>query len=167
MTSVAFLLARTVVYVSLFVGFVLVYLPSLIVADSARLSASTSALAITGMIVAAVGAAIVVWCVGSFVFVGRGTPFPLDPPRRLVVRGPYAYVRNPMYVGALLVLAGAAIRFASLPLFIYAAVFLLALHAMVIFYEERVLREQFGADYEAYMRRVRRWWPRFRRASIG
>lgn len=166
MTALVFLLVRTVVYVTLFVGFVLVYLPSRIVSGP-RLSAATPALAFAGMIVAGVGAALVLWCVGSFVFVGRGTPFPLDPPRRLVVRGPYAYVRNPMYVGAFLVLTGAAIRFASIPLLVYAALFQLALHAMVVFYEERALAEQFGADYDSYRAQVRRWWPRARPASLS
>src|ERR687888_2119246 len=52
------------------------------------------------------GGIIYAWCVWDFAVFGRGTPAPIDPPKRLVVRGLYRYVRNPMYLGVLLVAAG-------------------------------------------------------------
>ena len=164
--SLIFVLARALVYASLFIGFVLVYLPARIVTGSATLRTGSPALAVAGMIVAAVGALMTLWCIGSFVFVGRGTPFPLDAPRRLVVRGPYAYVRNPMYVSAILVLVGAALRFASIPLLLSAALFLVVMHALVVFHEEPVLGERFGSDYARYKERVRRWWPNLTRVRL-
>jgi protein-S-isoprenylcysteine O-methyltransferase Ste14 len=96
--------------------------------------------------------------------IGRGTPAPFDPPRRLVIRGPYRFVRNPMYIGAGLALSGAALFYESLPLLIYGGAFLLACHLFVLSYEEPTLKRTFGPDYEAYCHRVRRWWPRLRPA---
>ena len=65
-----------------------------------------------------------------------------------------------MYVGAGLALAGAALYYRSLTLGGYTAAFFLATHLFVVFYEEPTLRRSFGADYEAYCRKVGRWWPR-------
>ncbi len=100
------------------------------------------------------------WYVSTFAFVGRGTPAPFAPPRRLVTRGPYRFVRNPMYIGVRLILVGAAIFYKSLPLLGYAVLFFLATHLFVVWYEEPTLRRTFGHEYEVYSRRVRRWWPR-------
>jgi protein-S-isoprenylcysteine O-methyltransferase Ste14 len=157
-----FVLVRAVTYATLFIGFLLVFLPSRILARSGLGAPAAPGLAQAGgMVVAALGAALALWCVFTFVFVGKGTPAPFDPPRRLVVRGPYRYVRNPMYLGAGLALAGAAIAYGSAGLAAYAAGFLLAMHAFVVAYEEPTLRATFGADYERYCLQVRRWRPRF------
>lgn len=103
------------------------------------------------------------WCILTFVRVGHGTPAPFDPPRRLVERGPYRFVRNPMYLGAVLALAAAALFYESWPLLAYAGLFLIAGHLIVTGYEEPTLRRSFGVEYEAYCRRVSRWWPRLPR----
>jgi protein-S-isoprenylcysteine O-methyltransferase Ste14 len=92
--------------------------------------------------------------------VGKGTPAPFDPPRRLVIRGPYRYLRNPMYLGAALALLGAALFYRSLPLLGYVGGFLLVTHGFVVWYEEPTLGRLFGAEYQAYRTRVRRWLPR-------
>ena len=99
------------------------------------------------------------WCILSFAVIGRGTPAPFDPPRRLVVRGPYRYVRNPMYLGAGLALAGAALFYQSGALLGYASGFLVLMHLFVLLYEEPTLGRTFGQDYETYRQQVRRWWP--------
>jgi protein-S-isoprenylcysteine O-methyltransferase Ste14 len=64
-----------------------------------------------------------------------------------------------MYVGAGLALTGAAVFYGSPALAAYAGLFLLAMHVFVVSYEEPVLRQTFGGDYDAYCRRVHRWWP--------
>jgi protein-S-isoprenylcysteine O-methyltransferase Ste14 len=115
---------------------------------------------IAGIAIAAAGAALALWCVLTFAFVGKGTPAPFDPPRRLVVRGPYRHVRNPMYSGAGTALAGAALCYQSLALFGYTGLFLLITHLFVLWYEEPTLRRLFGAEYESYCLHVSRWWPR-------
>lgn len=165
MKSIAFVLARAITYASLFIGFVLVYVPRQILSRSPPLEEGQRVPRIAGMMLASAGAVLVLWCILTFVFVGRGTPLPVDAPRRLVVRGPYAWVRNPMYLGAFLLLSGAALRFSSLPLFLYAAGFLLAVHAFVVLSEEPILRKRFGAEYDAYRQEVRRWLPRVPRRS--
>ncbi len=95
------ILMRAVTYASLFIGLVLVFLPARLLSWAGITQPSTlGAPQIGGMAMAAVGASLALWCVGTFVRLGRGTPAPFDPPRRLVVAGPYRFVRNPMYLGA-------------------------------------------------------------------
>jgi protein-S-isoprenylcysteine O-methyltransferase Ste14 len=115
-----------------------------------------------GLIPILIGAIILLRPIWDFAVTGRGTLAPVDPPKTLVVRGWYRYVRNPMYVGVLLIVVGEAILFGSLRLLIYAAILWLAFHMFVVFYEEPTLREQFGAEYEAYLRSVGRWIPKRR-----
>ncbi len=113
-----------------------------------------------GLVPLAVGLAVLVWCIWDFATIGRGTLAPVDPPTQLVVRGPYRYVRNPMYVGVALILLGEAALFESVVLLVYGAVFVAVAHGFVVLYEEPALQRQFGESYDAYRRRVRRWWPR-------
>ena len=155
-----FALARTVVYATLFIGLVLVFLPGRVLAWSGVTSPPAIRVGqIAGMVAAAAGGALALWCIFTFALVGKGTPAPFDPPRRMVVRGPYRFVRNPMYLGAALALAGAALYYESAALTVYAGAFLLITHAFVRLYEEPTLRASFGAEYDEYCHRVRRWWP--------
>ncbi len=155
-----FVLMRAVTYAALFIGFLLVFLPGRVLEWSGvRRPAALGLTQVVGLAVVVLGVALALWCILTFVFVGRGTPAPFDPPRRLVVRGPYRYVRNPMYLGAGLALAGAALFYGSWPLVGYTALFLLITHLFVRLYEEPTLRRLFGAEYEAYSRRVKRWRP--------
>jgi protein-S-isoprenylcysteine O-methyltransferase Ste14 len=115
-----------------------------------------------GWLVVAVGAVISLPCIFQFAWRGFGTPAPFDPPRKLVVTGPYRFVRNPMYLGFALVLIGEmivfpnAVRALAGSLVIYVAMAIL----FVYVYEEPVLRRMFGDDYAEYCRHVRRWIPR-------
>ena len=153
-------LIRALTYASLFIAFVLVFLPARLLSSSGiTRPAALGAAQVAGLAIGGVGAALALWCVLTFAFVGRGTPAPFDPPRRLVVRGPYRFVRNPMYLGAALALGGAALFYGSGALLAYTVLFLLVTHAFVVSYEEPTLRRSFGEDYEAYCRRVNRWWP--------
>ena len=158
-----FAVVRALTYASLFVGLVLVWVPARLLrwAGITRPSAE-GALFLSGVALGALGAALALACVLTFALVGRGTPAPFDPPRRLVVRGPYRLVRNPMCLGAGLALVGAALVYRSVALVAYAAALLVATHLFVVLYEEPTLRRTFGEDYQAYCRRVPRWRPRFR-----
>jgi protein-S-isoprenylcysteine O-methyltransferase Ste14 len=158
--STVTVLVRALVWSTLFCGVVLVFLPARVLSTSGIVAPTSLGPAqLAGMIVAAAGAVIAVSCILTFALVGRGTPAPFDPPRRLVARGLYRYVRNPMYLGAGLALAGAALFYGSVVLAGYAVAFLAVMHLFVVLYEEPTLRESFGDDYESYCRRVRRWWP--------
>jgi protein-S-isoprenylcysteine O-methyltransferase Ste14 len=100
--------------------------------------------------------------VASFVTFGqaRGTPVPVASPPRLVVRGCYRYVRNPIYVGFMIVLAGEALLFGSRAMAEYAAIAWCIGAAAVRWYEEPALTRKFGPEYEAYRSAVRAWIPR-------
>ena len=123
---------------------------------------SIGAAQVAGMVIGASGAVLALWCILTFVAIGRGTPAPFDPPRRLVTAGPYRFVRNPMYIGAALALAGAALFYQSSALLWYGAAFGLIMHLFVVVYEEPTLRSSFSAEYIDYCKRVKRWWPTLR-----
>jgi protein-S-isoprenylcysteine O-methyltransferase Ste14 len=95
-----------------------------------------------------------------FVREGLGTPAPIAPTRRLVVGGPFRWVRNPGYVAVVALVVGQGLLFASGSLLVYAALLALGFHLFVVGYEEPTLRRRFGAEYDEYCRRVPRWWPR-------
>ena len=156
-----FVLARAATYSTLFVALLLVFVPGRILARSGIVRpAHLGAIEYAGLAVAVAGGTLALWCIVTLTLIGRGTPAPFDPPRKLVVKGPYRYVRNPMYLGAALALCGAALFYRSIPLFGYAGLFLLATHVFVVWYEEPTLSRLFGADYEAYRARVGRWVTR-------
>lgn len=108
----------------------------------------------------AIGAAIYLRCVWDFAVFGRGTPAPIDAPKRLVVRGLYRYSRNPMYVGLLTLVAGWAILFRSAVLVGYGVFLFVFFSVFIHFYEERHLSREFGDEYQAYLAQVGRWLPR-------
>jgi protein-S-isoprenylcysteine O-methyltransferase Ste14 len=105
------------------------------------------------------GASIYLWCAWDFTFAGRGTPAPIDPPKELVVRGLYRYVRNPMYVGVVSILFGEALFFESRILFEYAVIVFIFFYLFVVLYEEPILMKKFGESYRNYCRVIPRWIP--------
>ena len=113
-----------------------------------------------GLVPIVLGVMIYVWCAWNFTFIGKGTPAPFDPPKELVVRGPYQYVRNPMYVFAALALTGEAIFFETTVLILFAALAITVCHLWVVFYEEPTLKRTFGESYRRYCERVGRWFPK-------
>ena len=120
------------------------------------------ALQAIGLVLLAVGALLFASSLRRFATEGRGTLAPWDPPRRLVVHGPYRYVRNPMISGVVLVLFGEALLLLSRPHLLWALTFL-AINALYIpLLEEPLLEQRFGADYREYCRNVPRLLPRLR-----
>lgn len=93
---------------------------------------------------------------------GEGTLAPWDPPRRLVVSGPYRYVRNPMISGVTLNLFGLALLLLSPPLLAWAAAFLAVNSIYIPLVEEPQLERRFGESYREYCRNVPRVIPRLR-----
>ena len=108
----------------------------------------------------AVGAVLYLACLRLFAIVGEGTPGPWVAPRRLVAVGPYRWVRNPIYIAALLVVLGEAWLFLSMSLLEYAAAMAVGVHLFVVGYEEPTLGRTFGESYAEYRRTVMRWLPR-------
>jgi protein-S-isoprenylcysteine O-methyltransferase Ste14 len=156
-------LIRALTYATLFIGLLLVFVPQQILAATGIVRPERIGPAqIAGLVMIAVGGVLALSCVLTFALIGKGTPAPFDPPRRLVMAGPYARVRNPMYIGAALALLGAALFFGSAALALYATAFLVVIHLFVVFYEEPTLHRLFGASYDEYRSNVHRWMPIWR-----
>src|SRR5574341_81335 len=119
-------------------------------------------LQILAILIAALGLYMIVWVSTAFVRQGRGTPIPTDPPTRLIITGLYRHVRNPMYVGALLIILAEAVYFGSAWLVVYAVGVWAALHTALVVFEEPQLKKRFGVDYEQYLKTVPRWIPKMR-----
>jgi protein-S-isoprenylcysteine O-methyltransferase Ste14 len=118
--------------------------------------------AVAGGVLLGIGGVLLLWCVRDFFTAGRGTLAPWDPPRRLVVVGLYRFVRNPMYLSVLLLVAGWALLFRTPSLLAYLLGLAVIFRLRVVYFEEPALRRQFGTDWDDYARTVPRWVPQFR-----
>lgn len=163
--STLWITARTLVWVTLFLSgwfWLAQWLRRFDPAGGAALPVWAMPIGV-GLMVA--GGLLAAWCMVNFVSRGRGTPSPFDAPRRLVIRGPYQVMRNPMYVGSLTLLLGLALYDRSPAVLALTAGACLFVWGMVRWYEEPKLRALFDGDYEAYCRSVPRWIPRLRAGS--
>jgi protein-S-isoprenylcysteine O-methyltransferase Ste14 len=153
--------AKTLVFTVLVPGTVAGYVPWRLRQASAALPAGAEKWA--AMAVIALGIAIYLYTAfWGFALIGGGTPAPIAPTKILVVRGLHRFVRNPMYIGVALIIAGQAWLFHSLHIAIYLVGVVVMVHFFVVFYEEPTLHRQFGEEYDRYRARVPRWLPRFR-----
>jgi len=98
--------------------------------------------------------------VSRFIFVGRGTLIPVVPTDRLVVSGFYRYVRNPMYVGVMLALAGESILFWNMGILIEALLAFIGFNLFIRLHEEPSLIRRHADEYLRYKKNVPRWLPR-------
>jgi protein-S-isoprenylcysteine O-methyltransferase Ste14 len=154
------LLVRNVIFTILVPGTVAVYIPYRIILNQYEsLYFTWSLLGCAALILMAVGTSIYLWCLWDFAVTGRGTPNIVDAPRRLVVKGLYRYVRNPMYIGVLLVIMGWAALYESLATAQFALLMFVIFNGVIFFLEEPMLRERFGQAYEGYCEAVHRWIP--------
>jgi protein-S-isoprenylcysteine O-methyltransferase Ste14 len=159
--TIAWALFKTAVFTLVVPGTVGVLIPSVLLSESDgsyRLPAP--AWRWIGFFPLIAGAGFYFKCAWDFAVTGLGTPAPIDMPRRLVVKGLYRFVRNPMYVGVASFVVGQAILFGSVAVGVYIVCVWLICSLFVVFYEEPTLRRKFGAEYEEYCRRVPRWLPR-------
>ncbi len=152
------LLLKTLLFTVLVPGTVAVAVPLALALPAPM---APFALRIPGFLLLALGFTLYLRCAWEFAARGHGTPAPIDAPRVLVVRGPYRFVRNPMYVGVLAAVLGWAAVFASVAVLTYGLGLALAFHLFIVGFEEHALRRAFGAGYDDYRARVGRWWPRF------
>ncbi len=148
-------------------GTVLVVVPALIVwftrdtLFSARLASPLEWYFWIGIAAAATGLPLMVWTTRDFMRIGEGTPAPWQPPKRLVVHGPYRHVRNPMISGVLLALLAESVLLRSIPTAVWMLVFVAANAIYIPLIEEPGLERRFGEDYRRYKANVPRWVPRF------
>ncbi len=128
--------------------------------DSGPFPLPMGAISLVGWVPMILGGCVLIWCYCLFVLVGKGTPWPFDPPKKLVVAGPYRFVRNPMEGSFLLVVLGEAVLFRSVVLIFYLLIGFVLLHIREVLVEEPALRRRFGQSYERYCKSVRLWIPR-------
>lgn len=113
-----------------------------------------------GIWLVGLGGILALICVSTFVHRGKGTPAPFDPPRKFVATGPYRSVRNPMYIGGLLIFFGFGMMERSPSIMLLAVVVSIGFHLFVVLFEEPGLERRFGESYLAYKNQVGRWFPR-------
>jgi protein-S-isoprenylcysteine O-methyltransferase Ste14 len=152
------LFLQNLLFTILVPGTVAVYMPLLITRGKAI--SMIPILLVVGIIFLVIGISIYSWTVWEFATFGRGTTLPIDPPKRLVVKGVYRYTRNPMYLGVMLVILGWAVLYAEWQIMIYAIGVGIVIHLFVVLYEEPKLTELFWDDYTTYRQSVGRWSPR-------
>jgi protein-S-isoprenylcysteine O-methyltransferase Ste14 len=158
MSSKYFELAKAVI---LLPGTVLVFIPSTILYLSGISAGQRSDVVyLLAGVLLLFGLSLALWTVSLFTRVGNGTPAPWSPPKHLVVRGPYHYVRNPMITGVLLILMSEALFFSSIALGLWWIFFLIANLIYLQMVEEPGLIKRFGGEYEIYRQNVPRWIPR-------
>jgi protein-S-isoprenylcysteine O-methyltransferase Ste14 len=115
---------------------------------------------LAGLLLIAVGILLFASTVRRFATEGKGTLAPWDPPRKLVVHGPYRYVRNPMISGVLMIILGEALVLQSASHFWWFLTFF-AINAVYIpLLEEPMLQSRFGDSYTEYRHHVPRLIPR-------
>ena len=118
------------------------------------------AVRVAGAVLIVAGLLSVIESFVRFVRDGRGTPAPAAAPEKLVIRGQYRFVRNPMYVAVGSVILGQALALPSTSLLVYLALFFVTVASFVRFYEEPALQSRFGAEYTGYKKEVPAWWIR-------
>jgi protein-S-isoprenylcysteine O-methyltransferase Ste14 len=159
--SSAWLALRSLLWTILLPGVVAGYVPWRFFGVGRTPFDLTSPTQLLGLVCIGLGVVLLAARIFEFAWSGRGTLSPADPPRHLVVRGLYRYVRNPMYLSVTMILLGKALVVHSVALTIYWAIWFAAANIFVLCYEEPALRRRFGSSYNEYTQQVRRWIPRF------
>ena len=106
------------------------------------------------------GFVLFVWTNILFIRQGDGTLAPWYPAQKLIVEGPYRYMRNPMIGGVLLMLLGEGVLFTSIPIFLWFLAFFVLNAIYLPLSEERGLKNRFGEEFERYLENVPAWIPR-------
>jgi protein-S-isoprenylcysteine O-methyltransferase Ste14 len=149
---------KSLLYLFLEAGLFALYIPLAVLRTGPQME--TGIFSFLAIPVWLLGGWIVLQCFWDFTIRGRGTPLPADPPKELVITRFYRYVRNPIYVGVLLIFLGHFLWFGYWAQLMYAIVSFVGVHAFVVLYEEPTLKREFGSSYEDYVRRVPRWIPK-------
>ncbi len=151
----------TSILFSLFVGIVFfILLPYFFVQLNNYFSLpiySNYLLKILGTIFILFGTGLFLYCSRLFLIFGRGTPVPIEPPKKLVVSGLYKYTRNPIYLGYFMIFLGEFFFFGQFLLLIYFFLTIVKINLYVIYYEEPILKKRFGKSYREYLKKIPRW----------
>lgn len=153
------LLLRNLFFTILQPGMVAGFIPYWIVRNELAqiLEKPTGVFQFIGILLFAIGFIVTIACILRFAFEGKGTLSPADETKQLVIGGLYRYSRNPMYVGVMLMLIGEALFTGSQNLWIYALFIFTCFYVFILVHEEPRLQKDFGDQYSAYRKKVRRW----------
>ena len=113
---------------------------------------------ILGLLLIFAGILMFFYCSSLFFYFGFGTPAPIEPPKKLVVKGIYRHTRNPMYLGYFCVVLGQSLFFGHLLLFFYILLVFLIINYYLKYIEEPKLLKRFGDDYREYIKKTPRWF---------
>jgi len=156
--NITLLLLRNLIFTILKPGIVIILIPFMIIRDKLdRIIQPLQFYHYVGIYVFLIGIIIMLHCIIKFTFEGRGTLSPIEPTQRLVISGLYSFSRNPMYIGAILILSGEAIFFHSTSLCLYSIIIFLIFNIIIFLIEEPRLRNDFDKEYRRYCQNVRRW----------
>ena len=154
------LFLKNIIFTVFVPGIVAVYIPYRIIREQYNPHyIEWGILQIISVVIIFFGAVIYFRCLWDFAVTGRGTPAPIDAPKHLVIKGLYRYVRNPMYIGVLMIILGWAAFFISYATLLYLALVWVVFQCFIMFIEEPVLHRKFGNSYKDYCKQVKRWIP--------
>ena len=114
-----------------------------------------------GIFMLITGVILIIWTMLLFNIVGKGTLAPWNPPKNLVVEGPYCYVRNPMSIGILLILFSEYFLLNAIQILFWMVLFFIINNIYFYVFEENQLESNFGEKYRRYKKNVPMWIPRF------
>jgi protein-S-isoprenylcysteine O-methyltransferase Ste14 len=156
---------KAILFSFLLPGIADVLIPWLILTRLGKLStASFGVMQTIGSLLALAGLILIIWVCQAFFRRGKKTPAPFDPPHQFVNKGLFRWLRNPLYLGAaLLIPLGEACFFGTFWLIFYSVLLFLISHLYVVYIEEPTLVRRFGRPYKKYLRTVPRWLPRIPR----
>lgn len=155
--------AKTIGFTVLVPGIEVLLIPSLLAnGELFRLIGTAHGCHLSGWLFVCSGFLLYILSATGFAVGGRGTPAPIDPPKKLVVAGVHTFTRNPMYVAIISFVFGIAVLSGLWRLFFYGVVLFLFFHLVVVVYEEPTLKKKYSGDYENYCSKVPRWWFRIR-----
>lgn len=115
-----------------------------------------------GIPIVVIGIVLTAICIFEFAAIGQGTFIHFDAPKKFVASGTYKYVRNPMYLGVLLIFIGYALLYHSVSVLLLSLLLFLLAHIVVVLIEEPTLKNKFGDDYKNYKKSVGRWLPKIK-----
>ncbi len=118
---------------------------------------SSKLFTVLGMTLMIIGENLFIYCSRLFLIFGQGTPVPIKPPKKLVVKDLYKYSRNPIYISYFMIFLGEFLFFGQLLLLIYFFLSLIGINYYVKYYEEPILKKRFGKSYKEYLKKIPRW----------
>jgi protein-S-isoprenylcysteine O-methyltransferase Ste14 len=107
---------------------------------------------IAGFILAVLGLGLGLWSIQAQITIGKGTPVPMVPTKKLVVQAPFTYCRNPMTLGTIVAYLGVCVWIGSISALVIVLILSLSLTLYIKLLEEKELEARFGAEYLAYKR---------------